>query len=383
MSQLDDLNRIVASLSEAALDDTRWPATSALIDNTCRVKGNHFMCAQGHNHDDIQIHFSRLYYRGHRREELEREYFDIYYPFDERPPRIRRLPDGKVVHVRDLYSEQELRASPTYNEALPRGDYQNSLNVRLNGPSDTRISFVVANPVNGSDWSSAQVEMIMRILPHLRQYVGFRQALVDAEALGTSLTGLLDNSKSGVIQLDWRGQIVATNDAAQDILRRGDGLSDQSGILRAWSPSDDADLQELLGRALPSFGDQGVSGSMTVRRPSILPRLALQISPVGSSQQDFRPLRVAAIVLVVDPARRTRIDPELVAEALGLTPAESQVAVVLAEGKTVQEIAAATGRKESTIRWHMHHICSKHGISRQVELVQLVLSLGGIPRTRN
>ena len=113
-----------------------------------------------------------------------------------------------------------------------------------------------------------------------------------------------------------------------------------------------------------------------------MPRLALHISPVGDSQRDFGPLHVAALVLVVDPASRARIDPELVSQSLGLTPAEGQVAAMLAEGKTVREIAAATGRRESTIRWHLHHICNKHGISRQVELVQLVLPLAGIPQSR-
>ena len=382
MSQLDVLNRIVSSLSEAALDDSRWPATSALIDYACRVKGNYLLCGHGHSHHDVQIILSRLYYRGQRSEEFEREYFDVYYQLDERVPRIRRLPDSKVVHVGNLLTSQELNTSPVYNEMLPRYDYQNSLNVRLDGPNGTRIVWGIADPINGGDWSSAQSEMIEHILPHLRQYVCVRQALVDAQALGTSLTGLLDNNRFCVIQLDRRGRIVEANDSAQDLLRRGDGLSDQGGNLRAWSPSDDANLQELLGRALPRFGGQGACGSMTVRRPSVLTRLALHINPVGVGQLDFRPLRVAALVLVVDPANRARIDAGLVAEALSLTPAESQVAVLLAEGKTVRELAAATGRSEKTIRWHMHHICNKHGISRQVELVQLVLSLAGIPQSR-
>ena len=382
MSQHDDLNRIVASLSEAALDDTRWPAASALIDDACRVKGSCLLYGRGHSHDDIQLYFSRLYYRGHRREEIEREYLDVYWHIDERIPRIRRLPDSKVIQNEDIYTEQELKTSPAYNEFLPRADFQNGLSVRLDGPYGTRIGWGMADSIDGGDWSSAQIDMIEHTLPHLRQYVVLRQALVDAEALGTSLTGLLDNSRFCVIQLDWRGQIVEANDAAQDLLRRSDGLSDQSGNLRAWSPADDADLQELLGRALPRFGSQGASGSMTVRRPSVLPRLALHISPVGDGRRDSRPLRVAALVLIVDPVSRARIDPELVSESLGLTPAEGQVAALLANGKTVREIAAATGRRESTIRWHLHHICSKLEISRQVELVQLVLPLAGIPQSR-
>ena len=382
MGQQDDLNRIVASLSEAALDDTRWPATSALIDEICRIKGNNLMYGHGHSHDDLQLYFSRPYYHGQRREQLEREYFNVYYPIDELMPRARRLPDGKVVLIKNLYTGHEVKTSPTYNEMLPRADYQNGLAVRLDGPNDTRIGWGIADPIGGAEWSSAQIDKIKRILPHLRQYVGFRQALVDAQALGSSLTGLLDNSRLCVIQLDRHGQIATTSDSAQGLLQRCDGLSYQGGHLRAWSPSDDADLQRLVRRTLPRSGAQGVSGSMTVRRPSVLPRLALQISPVGDGQVDFCPLRVAALVLVVDPASRAKNDPELVAEALGLTPAESQVAVLLAEGKTVREIAAATGRSEKTIRWHLHHICNKQGISRQVELVQLVLPLAGIPPSR-
>ena len=33
-------DRIVASLHEAALDDSRWPITSALIDEACGIEGN-------------------------------------------------------------------------------------------------------------------------------------------------------------------------------------------------------------------------------------------------------------------------------------------------------------------------------------------------------
>ena len=114
-------------------------------------------------------------------------------------------------------------------------------------------------------------------------------------------------------------------------------------------------------------------------RPSLKARLVVHVSPVNAGQLDFRPWRIAALVLIVDPALRVRADPGLVAQALNLTPAESHVAVMLADGKSVSDIAAATGRKESTIRWHMLHIFDKNAISRQVELVQIVRSLAHIP----
>ena len=86
-------------------------------------------------------------------------------------------------------------------------------------------------------------------------------------------------------------------------------------------------------QAVPRFG-AGESGSMTLKRPVVSPRLVLHASPVGDTGMDVRPGRIAALVLAVDPASRGRMDPGVVGEMLGLTPAESQVAVLLAQKAT-------------------------------------------------
>ena len=41
-----------------------------------------------------------------------------------------------------------------------------------------------------------------------------------------------------------------------------------------------------------------------------------------------------------------------------------------------------TGCKESTIRSHVKGMFTKRGVSRQTDLVRLVQSLGGVPRSR-
>ena len=210
----------------------------------------------------------------------------------------------------------------------------------------------------------------------------FRQALAGAGALGASFARLLDTTGLGIVQLDGRGRIVVANDRARDLLRSGDGLFDEDGFLYARRPEDNTSLQGLLARALPPFGGQGAGGSTMVRRSSALPPLVLHVNPVGRQETDLRVWPVAAFVLVVDPASQTRIDPAVAAATLGLTGMESRVAVLLAQGMNVREVAAATGRKESTIRSHVKHMFAKHGLSRQAELVRLVLSLAGAPESR-
>ena len=225
MSQQDVFNRIVASLHEATFNDAQWPVTSALIEDACATVGNALAVGQGFG-AEAQILFARFCCHGQRREDTEREYFQKYHPCDERVPRLRRLPDSQVVHVSELFTEQELKVSPIYNEVLPRCHAQNGLNVRMDGPHGSRIIWALADPSEPGGWGFAQIEMIERLLPHIRQFVRVRQALVDAEAVNTSLLQMLDNTRVGVIQLDRRGRIVEANDRARDILRRGDGLSD-------------------------------------------------------------------------------------------------------------------------------------------------------------
>ena len=381
MDAQDVLTGVLAALHDAALDDALWPYTSGLIDDACGATGNSVVVAEGFG-KDVKVVFGRLYYRGQPRQEILRDYLENYHPHDERIPRIRQLPDSQLTHVTDLYTEQELRTSPTYNEALRRSGAQNALNVRLDGSDGTRIIWAIADPIGRTGWGSGQIEMIKHLLPHVRQFVRVRQAVANAQALGSSLSGLLDNTQVGVIHLDRRGRIVEANARALGTLRRRDGFSDQDGYLRAWLPADNTRLQRLLARTLPPFGRQAAAGSMTIGRPPGLPKLVLHASPVGDRLLDFGARRVAALVLVADSGSQPRLDAELVAEVLGLTPAESQVAVMLSEGRTVRDIAMATGRQEGTVHELLKRAYKKLGISRQVDLVRLVLPLADVSALR-
>ena len=383
MIERDAFERILASLHEAAMDDARLSTASALIDDALGVYGNCMVVGDILSGADAQVHFARFFYRGYRHREFEREYFEVYHHLDERVPRIRQLPDSQLFHFTDLFTEEEKKTSLLYNDFSPRVLAQNSINLRMDGTKGSSICWSINDPVGGGDWSSARLKLIRRLLPHIRQYVNVRQALAGADALGASLTELLDTTGSGIIQFDPRGRILEVNDRAWDLLRTGDGLFDERGFLFARKQEDNARLQELLARALPPFGAQGVSGSTMVRRSSTLLPLVLYVNPVARQETDFRPWPVAAVVLVVDPESRIRIDPDMAADALGLTKMESRVALLLAEGKSVREVATAMGRKESTVRTHVKHIFAKQGLSRQADLVRLVLSLANIPESRD
>ena len=383
MSQQNRFDRAVAALHEAVLDDAHWRQTSDLIEEACGTKGLHLITVDGHARNRPEWLFDRLFYRGESRADIAQDYVDNFFTIDERIPRVIRLPDRHVVHVTHLYTERELKVSPTYNDALRRYDCQASLNIRMDGPDGLDILMGLADPTEPGGWNSDNIGMIEQLLPHIRQYVRVRHALARAEALGASFAELLDNNEVGVIYLDRRGTIHQANACARDILRRRDGLQDRDGFLRARLASDDAKLARLLARALPPSNSAPAGGSMAVSRSPVLPRLALHVNPVVIGHPDFGARRIAAIVLIVDPASRLRIPPDLLSATLGLTEAQSVVAAQLAAGRSVRDIAAASRRRESSVRSLVKQMHVRLGITRQAELVRMVLSatrFGGFPR---
>lgn len=221
-----------------------------------------------------------------------------------------------------------------------------------------------------------------RLWPHIRSFVSVRQALAEAGALGASLHDLLDNTRTSVIQLDRGGRILAANDPARDIFRSGEALFAPGGFLRATRQAENAKLQRMLAEALPRFGVHGVAGSMAIQGSAPATILFVHIQPVGAESRGHDTHRVATLVLAVRPASPVWIKPDVVASAFGLTSTQSRIAVMLAAGRTVADIAAATGRKERTVRWHLQQIFRKQDITRQAELVRRVLSLQAIAGSR-
>ena len=369
--------KVLKALQEAALDDTLWPRASALIDEACGLEGNALVVGEGFG-DDAKVYFHNFCFRGERREDLEREYFTLYHPQDERLPRLRRLQAGQVVPVRELYAPEELATSRVYNEGLPRLGSQNGLMARLDGPDGLRIVWALGDPVKPGGREHEQVETARRLLGPIRHFVQVRHALAGAQALGDSLSELLENPRIGVIHLGHDGRILEANARALGLLRVGDGLVDRDGSLRAPLASDDERLQRVLAAALPDLNGRAAGGSMTVSRRSG-PKLALHVNPVKDRYPDFGAGHVAALLLLADPEGRPSLNAGAVSQVLGLTPAESQVAVMLGEGKTPSAIARLTGRRLGTVYILTKRAYKKLGVSRHADLVRVLLQFSDVP----
>lgn len=130
---LDDaFERSIRLLYRAARDDVHWPAASALIEEACGAVGNFLVVGEGS--DEARVDFARLLYRGKTVRICRGSISTSISPRDEALRRRRTLPDGRLAHASELYTEEESKTSVAYNEGWRRLGGQEGLTVHFDEP---------------------------------------------------------------------------------------------------------------------------------------------------------------------------------------------------------------------------------------------------------
>ena len=109
---------------------------------------------------------------------------------------------------------------------------------------------------------------------------------------------------------------------------------------------------------------------MVIGRCDGLPPYKLAVMPLHAAPIDDRRL---AMIIIVDPARSVPSERDL-ADLFGLSPAEARVATALMTGKSLADIAAASGVQITTVRTQLRSILRKVGVKRQFDLVRILSS---------
>lgn len=164
------------------------------------------------------------------------------------------------------------------------------------------------------------------------------------------------------------GRILAANRAARNGLDQGEPIAECDGFVVLTSESHNNRLRKLI--QCTELGDRSVSALRVPRRTGKpLSILFIPIREEETETQEEDPLAL----LILDGAPE-KPDPTLLMDFFGFTPAESKVASLLMQGKTVDDVAETLGTTENTTRNHLKHMYSKTMTRRQGELVHTLLS---------
>ncbi len=202
-------------------------------------------------------------------------------------------------------------------------------------------------------------------------------AAAEFSGLLAAATAVLDRLAVGIALLGDDDRVFWSNRYFDDILARDDGLAMVAGRLGAHGRDQACELAQLIARTrgLAPGADDRPPGVLAIdrhdkARPLLVAALRLErdAAPVDTGS-------AIVAVLVADPARPVSLPAGDLEVLFGLTPAESQIAALLAGGDrldiTAEKLRVTTG----TARTHLKRIFEKTGTGRQSELSALLQTL--------
>ena len=291
--------------------------------------------------------------------------------FDDNPRVARAIPALKrtpVVTESMLFSPEELERLPFHAEYINRYGLRSFAVLALTPVGPSTIFFSIQRRQEQGNFSQREIERIAAMAPHLWRAGQLASRLAEAHA-----DGMLDAFamiKCGAILIDAMGRAIRLNEMAQHHIGRG--LALVHGHLTAYHRDANAALQRVIGSVLqPSPAHEAQArGAVAIPRPEGRPLIIHAAPVVGSARDAFQ--RAKAILMIVDPHEHREPAEPILRQAFGLTPAEARIAVGLARGQDLGEIAAMSGVSLGTARVHLKAIFAKTGIHRQPELVALL-----------
>lgn len=214
----------------------------------------------------------------------------------------------------------------------------------------------------------ALAEMLVVQLAHSIEIM-WRMRVSEVERLLYS--DVMERLSIGMVILDRNAKVLRVSPIATKLLCDREGLQIQAGKLRAVAAREDKFLQSAIKAAAdnPAVSDKPRGLSLTKR--SGAKHLGVVIrQATGSSQVAGQ----AVAVYVRDSEVTQAVESDLVRQILDLTPAEAAVTRRLTEGLSLEDAASSLDISRNTARAHLRSIFSKSGITRQTELVRMVLN---------
>lgn len=211
------------------------------------------------------------------------------------------------------------------------------------------------------------------ITSQLARSIELARRMGSSEVERTLYSDVLDKLNVGVAIVDCSGRVANASAVARRFLSDRDGLQLQGGKIRAVNSMEDRELQGAIKAAAQRMpnGEAGPSRGLSLTKHSGARTLGVMIRPVSMGATSGN---TGVAIYIRDCDLAPDVESEFVRQIFDLTPAEAAVTRRLTAGLSLEDAATSLDISRNTARAHLRSIFSKSGITRQTELVRLVLN---------
>ncbi len=372
---------IISNIYDVALDSTKWMGVlDDLVKRTGCVGSNVFIA--DHIHGELSsAHVSeglgpafQVY--------IERGFNKI----DEIAiPNLHNIiPERKLVKNSDAYVEHNRQ----YGTGLDQSELDQymasswGIHHRYLSPLNYKKAYIDMATFHFGNQIQTELQASLArasiFLPHLAKAVEISRPFSLLKARFEAVLSVLDRFHLGVAIISSNGSLVLSNQAAQKILERNDGLSLGKHNLSASSDSDKtAELKQAFYKAnqVMDGGEAEQLNRVLIPRRSGATPYIVDISPLQNREIDLKAVFGGVVAIIVDPDDCQIIDTSGLELLYSLTNAEKEVCRLLVSGLSTTEIADTRGTNPETTRKQINMILSKTESRGRSELVHLAHSI--------
>jgi DNA-binding CsgD family transcriptional regulator len=287
-------------------------------------------------------------------------------------------PPGKVFTITDFITRDQFTGSDFYNEWWRTAGYDTEpLTTNLLVDHGATGILTSHHSLRRPPFDRSQKRLFAALAQHLVRAVALQRRLYHLTFANESALGGFDELHQGFLLVDAQARPLFVNRVGRVLLEACDGLLLEAGALSAPDADDGKTLRALIAScAMQASITTG--GEVSLRRPSGRLPLHALVTPIRretaiAAMPWTIMQRPVAIVLVSDPETEIRARIEGLRERFGLTPAEAVFAIEIVKGDGRQATADRLGITVGTARSHLSKIFDKTGVTRQAELVRLLL----------
>lgn len=362
---VDRFSQIVALIYDATLDNKAW---GECLEQLRRELGGNYvsLIVRAGSGDDLGLIVSAA---------GDRRVVDPHNPYLAISP-FTGLPPDKLVTIGDILPEAEWRASQYYHDWCEPNGVFHVMAVDIGTRDGGIYGFRVTRAEGAPAFSTEDRELCRQFLPHLRRALNLYLSINQDRKVSALYSHAMAQLMVAAIVLDENGIVLDCNPMAKALLESADGLRVVGQQLEATYATDNRKLQRLvrdaLARKMPST--VGLIEAMSVSRPSGKVSWGLIVQAMSPDLWTEGKHRPCVAVFVRDAEGKAHPPVKLAQQLFQLTPAETALAIQLANGLSLEEAAEVLNIRRNTARAHLRSIFSKTGVRRQTELVRIFLN---------
>lgn len=286
------------------------------------------------------------------------------------------LPPNKPVLLSDIIDDKKLLQLDYYHMALAPDNIFHMLGVNVRNEEGLRANLRVTRNRSQPPFGEVERRLCEDLIPHLARALQIYNRISELESERMIYADAMTQLAMATIFLDERRGVCTTNPAADYLLAQKDGFGVLDGLFYLQSPTQHRKLCLLIDEVVQaqSSGKVDLARALLVDSKSGKTQYSLIVRSMPPSERPESLGESVIALFISSPDQPIEASTDLLQELFNLTPAEAKLAVLLTNGFSIESLSTELGISPHTVRAHLRSIFSKTNVSRQSELIRLILS---------